>query len=578
MGIKKSTNNLTKWALFTCMILVFASCQKDRSATTGWAYNDPKNGGFEKSPFLEQETGPGLILIEGGTFTMGRVDVDVNYDWNNIPRRATVSSFYLDETEVTNFDWLEYLYWLRRVYGADYPEVYKKALPDTLVWRSKLAYNEPYVEYYLRHPAYRDYPVVGVNWLQSNDYCAWRSDRVNEIILIREGLFEHYPQQSNDDHFSTDAYLAGQYDSGKRVDGIPDYNPDIDFRNVRMEDGILLPRYRLPTEAEWEFAALGLIGNSFQELITNRKIYPWNGHYVRNDDSRDRFYGAFNGNFVRGRGDYMGVAGSLNDNADITAPVYAYPPNDYGLYNMAGNVSEWVMDVYRPLTLEDMEEFRPYRGNVYQTKLRNSEGAIAEKETEVVYDVEGVQYFLNQFQRKMEGKATAEEANLIDALIVKCEGAIDDQLNRKFDASNEKMRESIDQIKSTDLEISATLLKGYSDYIENTPGELKFRDVTVEENIDRRNYRESDYIGYKDGDKQSSIYYGSEENNIMYDWGNTTLVNDRARVYKGGSWRDRIYYTIPGTRRFLDERQSTATIGFRCAMDRVGSPQGITDF
>ena len=178
----------------------------------------------------------------------------------------------------------------------------------------------------------------------------------------------------------------------------------------------------------------------------------------------------------------------------------------------------------------------------------------------------------------MEGKSTTEEANLVDALIVKCEGAIDDRLNRKFDAANEKMRESIDQIKSTDLEISATLLKGYSDYIENTPGELKFRDVTVEENIDRRNYREADYIGYKDGDKASSIGYSSEENNVMYDWGSTTLINDRARVYKGGSWRDRIYYTIPGTRRFLDERQSTATIGFRCAMDRVGSPQGITDF
>ena len=70
----------------------------------------------------------------------------------------------MDETEVTNLSWLEYLYWPDRVFGADYPEIYKKALPDTLVWRSKLAFNEPYTEYYLRHPAYRDYPVVGVNW------------------------------------------------------------------------------------------------------------------------------------------------------------------------------------------------------------------------------------------------------------------------------------------------------------------------------------------------------------------------------------------------------------------------------
>ena len=61
-----------------------------------------------------------------------------------------------------------------------------------------------------------------------------------------------------------------------------------------------------------------------------------------------------------GPGDYMGVAGALNDNADVTAPVYNYAPNDYGLYNMAGNVNEWVMDVYRPGTLQDAQEFRTF--------------------------------------------------------------------------------------------------------------------------------------------------------------------------------------------------------------------------
>ena len=68
--------------------------------------------------------------------------------------------------------------------------VYKSALPDTLVWRSKLGDNKKYVDYYLRHPAYRNYPVVGVYWLQANDFCKWRTDRVNEYILIREGIFK----------------------------------------------------------------------------------------------------------------------------------------------------------------------------------------------------------------------------------------------------------------------------------------------------------------------------------------------------------------------------------------------------
>ena len=135
------------------------------------------------------------MFVEGGSFTMGRTEQDVFSDWNNVPKTVTVSSFYLDETEVRNVDYLEYLYWINRVYGQSYPEVYKKALPDTLVWRDKLGYNEPFVESYLRHPAYRNYPVVGVSWTQANDFCVWRTDRVNERILIDEGIevaSEHY--------------------------------------------------------------------------------------------------------------------------------------------------------------------------------------------------------------------------------------------------------------------------------------------------------------------------------------------------------------------------------------------------
>ena len=101
---------------------------------------------------------------------MGRNETDVTYEWNNVPRRVTVSSFYMDETEVSNFSYLEYLWWTNRVFGPTFPRYFLQSLPDTLVWREKLAYNEPYVEYYLRHPSYRDYPVVGINWLQANEF------------------------------------------------------------------------------------------------------------------------------------------------------------------------------------------------------------------------------------------------------------------------------------------------------------------------------------------------------------------------------------------------------------------------
>lgn len=349
----------------------------NESTTTGWKYNDANNGGFEVKTNYQPITGPGLVFIEGGTFIMGRVEQDLMYDWNNVPRRVTVASFYMDETEVRNVDWKEYIYWLKRVYTS-YPQVARNALPDTLVWRTPLGYNEPFVTNYLRHPAYNEYPVVGVSWLQANDYCLWRTDRVNEMLLVNEGILDLELNQKDADNFNTDAYLANQY-TGTVKKNLPSLRPDQpEGRKVSFEDGILLPKYRLPLEAEWEFAALGLIGNTYEERMVERKIYPWNGHTIRNPQMKVR--GQMMANFVRSRGDYMGTAGALNDNNPIPGEVKSYWPNDYGLYCMAGNVNEWVMDVYRPLSFEDMDEFRPFRGNVFKT-LETKDGQLVQKDS-----------------------------------------------------------------------------------------------------------------------------------------------------------------------------------------------------
>jgi gliding motility-associated lipoprotein GldJ len=275
-------------------------------------------------------------------------------------------------------------------------------------------------------------------------------------------------------------------------------------RRINFEDGVLLPRYRLPTEAEWEFAAYALRGNTFEERLYERRVYPWDGHIVRNSDQKNR--GAMMANFVRARGDYMGVAGSLNDNGSITVDVKSYWPNDYGLFCMAGNVNEWVLDVYRPLSFENVDEFNPFRGNVYTDLKRNpSTGEVVQK----------------------------------------------DDLGRL----------KIDTVTST------------------TPGVAS-----------RYNYRKGDYRNFKDGDIQSSISAGgswvapdpdtTKGSQRMYsqDLRNNdfvTLVNDNARVYKGGSWKDRAYWLNPSTRRYLDQESSRDDLGFRCAMIRVGSPSGL---
>ena len=559
--------------LGTCVaLLTLNGCYYERSGSTGWAYNFTDNGGFERPAYFEQETGPGLIFIEGGTYTMGQVDDDLNYAWDNIPRRVSVSSFYMDETEVTNQFWLEYVWWLQRVYGSSYPEIVERALPDTASWRNKLAYNEPMVNYYLRHPAYRDYPVVGVSWLQANDFCKWRSDRVNEGILIREGLLAHNPEaQIDEEHFTTDTYLSGQYQGERIREGLPNFSSTSEFRNVRVEDGVLLPSYRLPTEAEWEFAALGLIGNSLGELITERKTYPWNGHFVRNGDNRDGGYGQINANFVKGRGDYMGVAGALNDLGDITVNVYQYAPNDYGLFNMAGNVNEWVMDVYRPLSIQDNNEFRPFRGNVYETKRLNAEGKPVEKYDFVVYDIDEVNGFLTSYQSIGNdiNSLTVEDQDLITLLQDKVQAAIEkrDPPEFRFEEAQTLMQDAMDLIVDSDALSAADLRKGFSDNIVALPGEMQMRPESLEENLNRTNYTVADNIDYLDGDTQSEGVYSSGDVQ-----GSSTLITNRSRVYKGGGWDDRAYYLIPGTRRFLDERQSSASIGFRCAMDRMGTP------
>ncbi len=373
--------------LFIVSLGAMTGCKKDkgRSDATGWKYSDQEWGGFEKTDFEDQVAGPNLVLIPGGTYTMGNTDEDVTFEWNNVPRRVTVSSFYMDETEVANIHYREYLYDLQRYYSASVPEAYRNALPDTLVWREELAYNEPLVETYFRFPAYDDYPVVGVNWNQATNYCIWRTNKVNEMILIEKGILNPNPEQKGSDVFDTKAYLVGQYQGSIRKEfegntGEP--------RRVKFEDGILLPEYRLPTEAEWEYAALSLQGNAADngdELISDRRIFPWNGYTARYK-VRDKYQGQMLANFKRGRGDYMGVSASLNDQAAVPGHGRSSYPNDFGLYNMAGNVNEWVADVYRPMTTQDARDvenhdLNPYRGNVFKELVVDEDGKPVSKDS-----------------------------------------------------------------------------------------------------------------------------------------------------------------------------------------------------
>lgn len=309
----------------------------ESSTATGLAYNE--DGGFPVNDFSGQPDGPNLVFIEGGRMTLGSFEEDLLTTRDNLERTVTVASFYMDETEVANIHWLEYLYYVKL---DSTREFYESALPDTTVWKGQLAFNDSYVDHYLRYPGFRFYPVVGVSWLQANDYCKWRTSMVN-LKLAEESGLEDLPAEQ-----------------GGRIP---------------LESGVVLPDYRLPTEAEWEYAAQALVGTQWlDENQTHQRIYPWDGHALRNPYGKEM--GFFLANFKRGRGDYAGIAGKLNDGAMITSGIYEYPPNDFGLYNMAGNVNEWVQDIYRPLSFQDVDDLNPIRrdGLLDPSSYYDSEG------------------------------------------------------------------------------------------------------------------------------------------------------------------------------------------------------------
>ncbi|MFD2726715.1 gliding motility lipoprotein GldJ [Hyunsoonleella rubra] len=547
-----------KVLLLTTLSVTTFSCKKSSSSknssrATGWQINS-REGGFQyNTNFKEQETSPGLVFIEGGTFTKGRVQDDVMHDWNNTPTQQHVQSFYMDETEVTNMMYLEYLDWIKRVYppsDENFRAIYNGALPDTLVWRNRLGFNEIMTENYLRHPGYAEYPVVGVSWIQAVEFANWRSDRVNEYNLERAGYIKRDAKTTEvmaDATFNTDTYINAPtltYGGNEEItsgDGRGRRNVRVDADGnetglyATRESGLISPKYRLPTETEWEYAALGLSEIRSYNLYRGRKKYPWDGQYTRS--GKRKYRGDQLANFKQGKGDYGGIAGWSDDGADITNQVKSYPPNDYGLYDMAGNVAEWVADVYRPIVDDEFNDFNYYRGNVY------TKNAITEDGTVKVVTVDDIVY-----DTLSNGKVIARDL----------------------------------------------------------PGEIVQVPVDENETYLRTNFDRSNHINFRDGDRRSSRYYESfndiesdEEGSVQetetrkmynspkhtitrdslgnivreYDKANnrTSMINDEVRVYKGGSWKDREYWLDPAQRRYFPQDMATDYIGFRCAMSRVGS-------
>lgn len=341
----------------SCAIITFSGCGKAGSKGSSLP-NDGQLHGVAPASKWSLPKPPGMVYIPPGTFHMGPSDEDVNYAFTARNKSVSISGFWMDATEITNNEYRQFTNWVRdsiaaklmgfvkqgadgneyvdwkkaktikwgdkatlekidaiihtpdnRINGLkeidaskivyhsetfDYKEAAKlenanltrskfivkkdiKVYPDTLCWIRDFAYsyNEPMAKRYFNHPAFGNYPVVGVSWKQATAFCEWRTHYLNSFL-----------------------------ESKKR-------SPESDFR--------------LPTEAQWEYAARG--GRS-------QAPYPWGGYYLRNRK------GCLLANFKPGRGNYPEDGGFYTVRAD------AYWPNDFGLYNMAGNVAEWTSSLY----------------------------------------------------------------------------------------------------------------------------------------------------------------------------------------------------------------------------------------
>lgn len=268
---------------------------------------------FSKMPLAVKNITEQMVLIEGKTIIMNNVESaeitasDSTLIGLALKKRVTNSAFYISKTEVTNLEYRNFCQDMEKKLG----KMATKFLPDTLIWIQEFpfSYFSPFVRNYFRHPAYDNYPVVGVSWEQANAYCDWLSEKVNQKLKA----------------------------AGKT----------------------LLPNFRLPTEAEWEAAAMG---KNVKLSDTQTFVrFGWGSSMLR--DKNGLLLGNFR--FLPDRNGFVLDMQDFSDNTSITAPSESYPPNSYGIYNMSGNVSEWVTDVlYLAVSgIKDDELLNAFREN-----------------------------------------------------------------------------------------------------------------------------------------------------------------------------------------------------------------------
>ena len=267
---------------------------------------------------MPQETAPDMVLVAGTSWT------------NPTPNRERDSNyckwFYISKYEETNGSYLAYVNYLKKYYSET---TYQKALPDTTVWlrETNLSADEKNMLFtiYFWHPAFEDFPVVGVSPEQITDYARWKTDRLNQFLLIREAIIEYVEPTDSTNVFTTESYLNGTYYGFNELPSL-DQHPRGE-RIVRIEDGILLPRLRPVLFKEWVCAAyaMGDTSNVYIQTQPETKFKKYNreGHF-----------------------NYLKITPDKEKNYSPSDPavgrVYTGETNAHGIYRLYDGVSELI--------------------------------------------------------------------------------------------------------------------------------------------------------------------------------------------------------------------------------------------